>query len=202
LLLDPETEAFKELAAGNLERQFELLRDLVSALLTLEQPERGIDVKLVCWLHAHAMVGLVETPGSFRQGEVQLNGSPHKPPSRTQVSLHMIEFVQDLKARWKTEDPIVLAAYSLWQLAWIHPFEDGNGRTARALAYLVLCLKFGGWLPGQRTVFESMMTFANDYNTALRNADISFSQGKLDLEPLSKLFAEHIALQVFEKDLT
>jgi hypothetical protein len=31
--------------------------------------------------------------------------------------------------------PTELAAYGLWRLNWIHPFVEGNGRTARAVCY-------------------------------------------------------------------
>jgi Fic family protein len=32
-----------------------------------------------------------------------------------------------------------LAAYVLWHVNWIHPFQDGNGRTARAACYFAVC---------------------------------------------------------------
>lgn len=41
-------------------------------------------------------------------------------------------------------DPFNLSAYCLWQLIAIHPFTNGNGRTARALSYYVFCVELGG----------------------------------------------------------
>lgn len=39
-----------------------------------------------------------------------------------------------------------LGAYVLWKLNWIHPFADGNGRTARAVAYVVMSIKLDSLL--------------------------------------------------------
>lgn len=38
-------------------------------------------------------------------------------------------------------DEITLASFVLWRLNWIHPFIDGNGRTAAVLCYFVLGVK-------------------------------------------------------------
>ena len=43
---------------------------------------------------------------------------------------------------------IHLAAYLLWRMNWIHPFADGNGRTARVVSYVVLSVKLDSLLPG------------------------------------------------------
>jgi len=37
--------------------------------------------------------------------------------------------------------PVIAAAIAHYELIRIHPFVDGNGRTARALAMLVLTLR-------------------------------------------------------------
>ena len=54
------------------------------------------------------------------------------------------------------KDAVHLAAYVLWRLKWIHPFADGNGRTARAVSYVVLCLKMDSILPGASTIPEQI----------------------------------------------
>ena len=46
---------------------------------------------------------------------------------------------------------MTLGAYALWRLNWIHPFINGNGRTARALCHYIICLKLEGFPPkGQK----------------------------------------------------
>jgi hypothetical protein len=42
----------------------------------------------------------------------------------------------------------------MWSMNWIHPFFGGNGRTARALSYLVLSVKLGFVRPGTKTIPE------------------------------------------------
>lgn len=53
---------------------------------------------------------------------------------------------------------------------FIHPFTEGNGRTARAASYLVLCLKLGGWLPGQTILPDRIGSNRNEYVAAIRAA--------------------------------
>lgn len=60
----------------------------------------------------------------------------------------MNAFVNEINRHLEATDALTLAAYCLWRLNHIHPFINGNGRTARALCYYVLCVKFGGPLPG------------------------------------------------------
>ena len=65
----------------------------------------------------------------------------------------MDDFVNTVNRNWEQTDPVVLAAFVLWRLNNIHPFINGNGRTARACAYFVLCVRAGGWLAGQPILF-------------------------------------------------
>jgi Fic family protein len=73
---------------------------------------------------------------------------PYQPPEHYRVGALMEDFVNTVNREWEKSDPVVLAAYVLWGLNAIHPFINGNGRTARAACYFVLCLKAGQWLPG------------------------------------------------------
>ena len=43
----------------------------------------------------------------------------------------MDAFVDEVNRRLETADVLTLAAYCLWRLNHIHPFINGNGRTAR-----------------------------------------------------------------------
>ncbi|MBI2436609.1 MAG: Fic family protein [Candidatus Magasanikbacteria bacterium] len=60
-------------------------------------------------------------------------------PDAKKVPQLMKDFVAWLKESEKKEiNPIIVAAISHMEIAAIHPFNDGNGRTARALATLIL----------------------------------------------------------------
>ena len=43
----------------------------------------------------------------------------------------MDDMVNTVNRDWGESHPIRLSAYVLWRLNWIHPFVNGNGRTAR-----------------------------------------------------------------------
>jgi len=60
-------------------------------------------------------------------------------PDAQRVPGLMVDFVQWLEESEKNEvNPIIVAAIAHMEVAAIHPFNDGNGRTARALATLIL----------------------------------------------------------------
>jgi choline-glycine betaine transporter len=49
-----------------------------------------------------------------------------------QVDEWMDRFISTVQENWYIWTPTELAAYTLWRMNWIHPFTEGNGRTARA----------------------------------------------------------------------
>ena len=53
----------------------------------------------------------------------------------------MAEYVEDLKQKEAAMHPVAYAAYAHRRLVDIHPFRDGNGRTARLLMNLILISK-------------------------------------------------------------
>ena len=89
---------------------------------------------------AKALNGLIlngdEASGEFRTYAVRISGSTHRPPETWgQIMDKMEEW-----SRWSGANPalsaIVRAAVLHAWLAHIHPFGDGNGRTARAISNL------------------------------------------------------------------
>src|SRR5260370_24324785 len=105
----------------------------------------------------------------------------------------MDDFVNEVNRNWEKTDPVVLATFVLWRLNHIHPFINGNGRTARAAAYFVLCLKLGGLLPGEITLPELLKRDRVDYCAALQAADASLPTGSLDLSQLHALMQKLLA---------
>ena len=72
-------------------------------------------------LHSVAMHKLLDTPGQYRQGPVQITNSPHVPPPWVEVQGHMNGLCEYVNANWDTADLIHLTAFVLWSLiGFIH----------------------------------------------------------------------------------
>lgn len=109
----------------------------------------------------------------------------------------MDDFVNMVNRNWETTDPVALATYVLWRINNIHPFINGNGRTARAASYFVLCVSAGGWLPGSVILPELLRQNRNEYVMALKAADASFQQGgDADLSELHALLMRLLEEQI------
>jgi Fic family protein len=133
---------------------------------------------------------LLGKPGEYREGEVHVAASDgsivHTPPSVGEVQKRMDTFFAWLNGRWADNDAVYLAALCLWMLNWVHPFKNGNGRTARGFAYACLSLKLGFVLPGSPTVIDLIMRNRDEYQAALKAADVSFeATGEPDLIAMS-----------------
>ena len=79
--------------------------------------------------------------GRIRFFDVKIFGSNHIPPKHTDVKKHMLNFFKWYSANKNKLHPFELAALSHAKLTWIHPFEDGNGRTARTVMNFILMKK-------------------------------------------------------------
>ncbi len=76
--------------------------------------------------------------GRYRDGDVYISGSNHKPPTALEVPIKMKELIEWLQRERKNYHVIELAALLHHKLANIHPFWDGNGRTARLVMNIVI----------------------------------------------------------------
>src|SRR5215217_1674978 len=79
---------------------------------------------------------------------------------------------------------------------WIHPFIEGNGRTARAACYYLLCVRGGGLLGGRRTVPERIRDDRKPYYAALKAADLAWDTGNLDISQMEEYLAELVQEQL------
>ena len=79
-----------------------------------------------------------EYAGIYRDIQVFITGTEYMPPKPEDVPVQMAELVHELNEKWDNTHPIRLAAYAHRRLVDIHPFSDGNGRTARLLMNLIL----------------------------------------------------------------
>lgn len=101
-----------------------------------------------------------------------------------------------MNEKWNEKSPLHLASYVMWKLNWIHPFTDGNGRTSRAASYLILCVKLGYLLPGKLTIPEQISADKRPYYKALEEADIAWSEGKINLTAMKELLGSMLAAQL------
>lgn len=167
----------------------EMIRDAI------EGERFNLKVSSLMELNKLAVHGLVESPGRYRLGDIEIEHSRHQPPHPDDVPRHVDDLCEYVNDHWDLE-PLHLAAYTMWMLCWIHPFQDGNGRTARAASYLVLCARLGRSLPGERTIPVQLVDDKNPYYTALEAADDAYAKGEIDVQRLQDLLDELLVNQV------
>ncbi|MEA2036176.1 MAG: Fic family protein [Nanoarchaeota archaeon] len=111
---------------------------------------------------------LGENTGKFRKIQVYMGGSKHTPAKPSEVNGEMGSLIRWMKNHNKLY-PVVLAAYVHHFLIAIHPFIDGNGRTARLLLNFML-MKSG--FPPICIKKEERIKYT-DYLELSRDGDIS-----------------------------
>ena len=183
---------YKTLEIANGNRQYDFLRSIVFA--SIASKRTFLSKTILKALNFQAIACLHTNAGEFRPCEVRVGR--HVPPEHYRVDALMDDFINTINHGWESTDPVVLATYVLWRLNFIHPFINGNGRTARAAAYFVLCVKTGGWLPGEPILPELIRQNRDDYVENLLYADATFHNGDLDLKPLHTLIAELLNKQM------
>lgn len=106
--------------------------------------ERPLDENLVRELHAIILRGIggagrPQKKSEYRRENVQVGKLEFLPPEWKDVPALMRAFAAWLSHAEKESLPgPLLAAIAAYQFVTIHPFTDGNGRTTRALATLML----------------------------------------------------------------
>lgn len=79
--------------------------------------------------------------GEYRNGNVIITGSDHTPPDVSAVPSLMSDLIKWVKDYQNKLHPIELAAILHHKMVFIHPFFDGNGRSARLVMNLILMQK-------------------------------------------------------------
>lgn len=184
-----------ELEAYNQLRQFDEVADQIDHWLDPERPFR-LRPSAILGLNRIALEGLSAFAGSYRPSDVEIGGSKHRPPPAFNVPSLLEDLCDYVNDNWSSASPVHLAAYTLWRLNWIHPFVDGNGRTSRAVSYLVLCVRLGYRLPGERTIPEQISEDKRPYYEALERADQEWGQGRLNLAGLEDLIYKLLTNQL------
>ncbi|MFZ2411145.1 MAG: Fic family protein [Candidatus Methanoperedens sp.] len=164
------------------------------------QEQGKITGKIILKLHKDVTKETLEAPeheGRYRELQVyvgnRITGKViFMPPPPGEVPELMNEFIEWVNSTDSHNlDPVIVAGLSHYEFVRIHPFVDGNGRTARALATLILNLRD----------FDIKKFFAlDDYydsdRTAYYNALKSVDQKTLDLTQWLEYFTDGVLLSI------
>jgi len=126
----------EHLEAINHAEAVEYIRDLAA-------DTTPITASTICGIHSIVLRGIDrENAGKYRTVPVMISGSRHTPPQPYAVAPLMEEFIAEYdRMERAAAHPVEVAAYLHDELVRIHPFIDGNGRTARLLMNLYLLRK-------------------------------------------------------------
>ncbi len=129
------------------ERDVAEVRNYWQALLTVEKwaaKKQPLTEDLIRKLHALVESGTRAKPTSYRDGQNAIRDSNsgavvYLPPEAKDVPVLMAQLVHWVAQAEKDGLPVpLIAALAHYQFVTIHPYYDGNGRTARLLATFLL----------------------------------------------------------------
>ncbi len=186
---------FERIEQQNLLRQYDLLANCIEIGL-----KKGIESfdKYTLWVLNHvAVANIAQFGGRYREDSIMVGN--HVPPHFKEVPNLMDHCLSIIHENWTIIDhPTLLPAYILWRLCWIHPFVEGNGRTARAECYYLVCLKQGKLLPGKKTMPERIRENRQPYYQSLQAADMAWNNGVLDVSQLANYLQALLLAQLGE----
>lgn len=98
---------------------------------------RLLDEEMLKDIHALLMENIM-VGGVYRSVEVRITGAGFRPPAPQEMFQQMRCFFADMPRQREKLNAIEWAAWTQAEFVRIHPFPDGNGRTARMLMNLQL----------------------------------------------------------------
>ncbi len=194
LIVDPIERARQEAKNGVL--QFELVLEMIQDHIGPNNKPFALKSHIILRLQEAALRGIHPLAGTFRNTAVSISGSKHAPPEPFMVADEIAELCKYVNENWESRSAMHLAAYLLWKLNWIHPFSDGNGRTARAVSYLVMSIKLDSLLPGTPTIPEQIANDKGPYYDALEAADLEWSKGTVGVTKLEQMLESMLQRQL------
>ena len=146
---------------------------------TLERKDEPLSIEMILELHeiaTHQAIDNDAISGAFREDNSitvsnLYNELAHTPPCYTSLKTRLNELCDFANASHDgqgTESfihPLVKAIILHFMIAYIHPFGDGNGRTARAIFYWSM-LNSGYWLFEYVSISKLIQEKRSDYDTA------------------------------------
>jgi Fic family protein len=113
--------------------------EAIALLEELSKESTPLTERTIKELHQLVLKGIDDTnAGRYRQKNVLISGAGFTPPDLLHVQEHMTHFIQWHQNNSQQLHPVERAARVHADFVNIHPFVDGNGRTARLLLNLEL----------------------------------------------------------------
>ncbi|MDP1666710.1 MAG: Fic family protein [Methylobacter sp.] len=152
-----------------LPREIQEVRNAFAAYEAMDNWHPASEADLLV-AHGLLMSMLVDQPGVFRSGGVGIFRGEHlvhMAPPADRVPYLMADLLDWLKRR--EEHPLISSCLFHYELEFIHPFADGNGRMGRLWQTLILrqWKPLLGYLPVETVIRERQ----NEYYRALAEAD-------------------------------
>lgn len=111
---------------------------LQKILKLAEGRTKDLTEQAILYIHETILRGIDDSnAGRYRSIAVRISGSRVVLPNPVKIPDLMTRFTHEITGARKLH-PVELAAEAHYQLVTIHPFVDGNGRTARLLMNLIL----------------------------------------------------------------
>ncbi|MBK8701040.1 MAG: Fic family protein [Saprospiraceae bacterium] len=168
-------------------------QEAITLLAELVQKKIAYTPYVLSQLHGLILRGIDrKNAGVCRSVEVSITGSAHVPPQPWHVPKLMEDYFHFYAQNEKQLHPVILAAEMHERLVSIHPFVDGNGRTARLVMNLIL-LSHGYPI----AILKGDPDSRQRYYKALEMAQTEDKPGdfyRLVLEVLISSMLEHITL--------
>ena len=160
------------------------------------EDDRPVDEKLVFEVHRRIITGADDDhcpPGVLRNKDTNVTfGAPrHRGAEGGRMCADVFsQLIRAVQREFKEHDPLIQALALHYHFAAIHPFLDGNGRTARALEALML------QRVGLRdSAFIAMSNYYYDEKIAYLNALSETQASEHDLTPFLVFGLRGITLQ-------
>lgn len=211
-ILEPGSEKEKETKRKNLLKQ----ADAIEGFFLENQNNNKkylLTIETIKILHSIAIKGILKTEFSKIRQNVEglkpyISQSDHKISAPEEINDHLNKMCNYINGYPnKEENYFHLAAYVMWNLNWIHPFWDGNGRTSRAISLLLICIYGETYIPNVLQgpqIPHRVYLNRDEYCQCLDESDKSFkNNGEVDVSSLENLikrmlYEQHIDHENFQ----
>lgn len=120
------------------------IRNMEQALTFIDDniQDNAIDRIFLSELHKLVVNNLTtegsKTPGEYRKKNVVIAGANFRPPNYINVLDYMDELLKFINKKNSSKYDLLKTAIAHHRFVWIHPYDNGNGRTVRLFTYAML----------------------------------------------------------------